>query len=178
MLHENLKSAQLSVAVKTDILTKLADIKDQLDFLSALSKDEIRHLTKPGVTFAPFIDEAHFVVTQHPEVIPPVFAKKEFLQVYQLSHDLTAIQSRIAQLNDAVKVTKLAIDSFIFEGALEVYSAVKTSQAKVPGLNVVVAKMKEFFKKTHRGTPRSKRPVSLNVETPPPATDWSQRDAR
>jgi len=146
-MAQNLVSATLTEETKNQILAKLTEIKSALDFLLSLQPKEVRSLFKPGNTFAPLIDKAYQVVIDHPEILPSVFDKEEFIRDYQLSKDLTPIDNQINELSESVSKTLMAISSDALNGTLEVYAAVKQNKDKVPGLNVVAAEMAEFFKK-------------------------------
>ena len=57
---------------------------------------------------------------------------------------------QINQLSDSLNDTLMAVSSDAITGALEVYSAVKQSSDRVPGLKVAATEMAEFFKKTKK----------------------------
>jgi hypothetical protein len=147
-MAQNLVSATLTEDTKNQILQKLAEIKSALDFLLSLQPKEVRSMFKPGNTFAPLIDKAYHVVVDHPEILPGVFDKEEFMRDYQLFKDLTPIDNQVNQLSESVSKTLMAISSDALNGTLEVYAAVKQNKDKVPGLNVVAEEMAEFFKKS------------------------------
>jgi hypothetical protein len=146
-MAQNLVSASLTPEVKTEILQKLTEIKNALDFLLSLQPKEVRSLFKPGNTFAPLIDKAYHVVVDHPEILPAIFDKEEFIKDYLLSKDLTPIDNQINELSESVTKTLMAINSDALNETMEVYAAVKQNKDKVPGLNVVAEEMAEFFKK-------------------------------
>jgi hypothetical protein len=146
-MAQNLVSASLTPEVKTEILQKLTEIKNALDFLLSLQPKEVRSLFKPGNTFAPLIDKAYHVVVDHPEILPAIFDKEEFIKDYLLSKDLTPIDNQINELSESVSKTLMAINSDALNETMEVYAAVKQNKDKVPGLNVVAEEMAEFFKK-------------------------------
>jgi hypothetical protein len=147
-MAQNLVSASLTPEVKTEILQKLTEIKNALDFLLSLQPKEVRSLFKPGNTFAPLIDKAYHVVVDHPEILPAIFDKEEFIKDYLLSKDLTPIDNQINELSESVTKTLMAINSDALNETMEVYAAVKQNKDKVPGLNVVAEEMAEFFKKS------------------------------
>jgi len=146
-MAQNLVSATLTEETKNQILAKLTEIKSALDFLISLQPKEVRSLFKPGNTFAPLIDKAYHVVVDHPEILPAIFDKEEFIKDYQLSKDLTPIDNQINEHSESVTKTLMAINSDALNETMEVYAAVKQNKDKVPGLNVVAEEMAEFFKK-------------------------------
>jgi hypothetical protein len=117
-------------------------------------------LFKPGNTFAPLIDKAYHVVVDHPEILPSVFDKEEFIRDYQLFKDLTPIDNQVNQLSESVSKTLMAISSDALTGTLEVYAAVKQNKDKVPGLNVVAEEMAGFFKKSGKKITTSQEQIA------------------
>jgi hypothetical protein len=105
---------------------------------------------KAGNAYAPLLDKAYHVVVNHPEILPSVFDKNEFIRDYQLFKDLTPIDNQVNQLSESVSKTLMAICSDALNETLEVYAAVKQNKDKVPGLNVVAEEMAEFFKKSSK----------------------------
>ena len=150
MSQQNLVSASIAADVKSDILAKLASIHSSLDFLVTLQTEEIKSLFKSGNAYAPFIELAYNTVSTHPGIMSGVFDAEEFKRDYILSKDLAQIATAIDQLADGVNNTLLAANSDALTAALEVYSAVKQQQDKVPGLNVLSAEMGVFFKRTRK----------------------------
>jgi len=150
MTSQNLISASIAAETKADILQKLADIKGKLGFLLTLQPNEVHSLFKAGNGYAPFVDKAHSVATDHAQILPGVFELAEFKKDYALSKDLTAIADQVKQLSNGLQNTLTAANSDALAGALEIYAAVKQHRDKVPGLNVVAEEMAVFFKKPHR----------------------------
>lgn len=147
-MAQNLVSATLTEEKKTEILQKLIEIKNDLNFLLSLQPDDIRSLFKAANGYAPFIEKAYNSVNDHPEIMPAVFDKDEFIRDFQLSKDLTLIANHAKELAEGLEKTLMAINSDALTGALEVYAAVKQNRDKIAGLNVVATEMAEFFKKT------------------------------
>jgi len=147
-MAQNLVSATLTEETKTQILTKLTEIKNDLDFLLSLQPKQVLSLFKAANGYAPLLDKAYHVVVDHPEILPAIFDKEEFIKDYQLSKDLTPIDNQINQLSESVTKTLMAINSDTLNGTLDIYAAVKQNKDKVPGLNVVAEEMAEFFKKS------------------------------
>ena len=147
-MAQNLVSATLTDETKNQILEKLKEIKEALDFLLSLQPKQVMGLFKAANGYAPLLDKAYNAVIAHPEIMPAVFDKEEFIRDYQLSKNLTLIDNEINELNESVSKTLMAINSDTLNGTLDVYAAVKQNKDKVPGLNVVAAEMAEFFKKS------------------------------
>ncbi len=165
MPAQNLVSATLTTEIKTEILQKLTEIKNTLDFLLSLQPKEVRALFKPGNSFAPLIDKAYQVVLDHPEILPSVFDKEEFIRDYLLSKDLAPIDNQINELAESVGKTKIAIDSDALNGAMEIYAAVKQNRNKVPGLNIIAEEMAEFFKKSGKKATAPQEQIAATKST-------------
>lgn len=148
MSAQNLVSATLSAETKTEILQKLSEIKTKLNFLLTLQPDEVRGLFKAANGFAPLIEKAYHTVSDHPEIMPTIFNKDEFIKDYQLSKDLTPIVNQIKEITESLEKTLMAINSDALNGTMEIYAAVKQNRDKVPGLNVVAEEMAAFFPRT------------------------------
>lgn len=149
-MAQNLVSAALSAEDAADILQKLADAKSKLQFLMTLQGQDIQSLVKVGNTFLPFIEQAYQVAVDHPEILPGIFDKEEFLRDCDLIKKLRPILNQIKELADSLQNTFFAVSSDAMVGALEVYAAVKQNRDKVPGLNVAADEMAVYFKRSPR----------------------------
>ena len=151
-MAQNLVSATLTEETKNQILAKLTEIKSALSFLLSLQPKEVMGIFKAGNAYAPLLDKAYHVVIDHPEILPAVFDKEEFINDYMLSKEITPIDNQVNQLSESLTKTLMAINSDTLSGTLEVYAAVKQNKDKVPGLNVVAEEMAEFFKRSAKKT--------------------------
>ena len=147
-MAQNLISASLSAADAALVQQSLISVKDKLPFLSMLQTADISGLFKLGNAYLPFIDKIHEVVINHPEILPGVFDKDEFLRDYDLFMTLRPILNQINEMAEGVQKTYTALGSDTLVAALEVYSAVKQSKDKVPGLSVMNDELAVYFKKT------------------------------
>jgi hypothetical protein len=147
-MAQNLVSATISAEDVEKVTQNLSEIKGVLQFLTTLQSDDIQGLFKVGNNYQPFIDQAFLAAKSHPEILPGIFDKDEFLRDCDLIKALRPIVTQIKELNDSLQNTFFAANSDAMVGALEVYSAVKQNRDKVPGLNVVADDMAVFFKKS------------------------------
>ena len=150
MATQNLISAKFTPELKTSVLQKLSGLRTDLDFLISMVTGERNEYIKVGNIMLPFLDKAHNVATAHPEILPGVFDKEEYDSDYQLTKDLIPIAEQVAELNSSIQATLFAANSDTMVESLEVYAAAQQHQGKVPGLEVDVAEMKSFFKKTRK----------------------------
>lgn len=160
MATQNLVSATLSAELKNSIVTKISELKTLLNFTVSLLPEEKKELVKVGNSYLPFVDKAYRVASDHPEIIPSVFDKEEFVKDYQFAKDLSAIAALLDELNTSVDDTLCAANSDTMVAALEIYSAVQQNKDKVPGLDVANSELKEFFKKSKRNASAKTNPTA------------------
>lgn len=147
-MSQNLISATLLAEDAADVQQNLSAAKAKLSFLLSLQTEDVITLFKVGNAYLPFIDKAYQTMVAHPEIIPPVFSKDEFLRDYNLLNTLRPIFTQIDELAESIRKTFMAVGSDALVAALEIYSAVKQNKDKVPGLASTADEMAVFFKKS------------------------------
>ena len=153
MCAQNLVSAVISPELKTSITTKLEGLKTDLNFVISLLPEEKNEFLKVKNVMMPFLDKTYDAATSHPEILPGVFDKDEFVKDYQLTKDLAPIVAQLEELTSAISNTLYAANSDTMVEALEVYAAVQQNKDKVPGLDTIAAELKGFFKRTRKAAP-------------------------
>jgi len=146
-MSQNLISATLQPADAAEVQQLLATAKSKLSFLLSLSSDDVSGIFIAGNSYLPFIELAFQVVQSHPEILPAVFDKDEFMRDYQLLTTIRPILLQINELAESIQKTLYAVGSDSMVAALDVYAAVKQNKDKVPGLNATADQMAVFFKK-------------------------------
>lgn len=146
-MAQNLISASLSAAEAAEVLQSLTSVKTKMPFLSTLQKTDVSGLFKVGNAFLPFIDKIYQVVTTHPEILPAIFDKEEFLRDYELLNTIRPIFNQINELAEGIQKTFTAVGSDTLVSSLEVYASVKQNKDKVVGLSVISDELAVFFKK-------------------------------
>ena len=152
MSKQNLVSGVLSPEALASINQSLSQVKEQLTFSISLSADEMRTLFKAGNGYKPFLDVAYTTATANPGILPGVFDREEYRRDYELSMALSPILSQLKELTESVNATLTALNSDLLTDSLDVYSAAKLHQDKVPGLKASVEEMAVFFKKKRPAT--------------------------
>ena len=147
-MAQNLISASLSAEEAAQVQQSLTTAKEGLNFLLSLITDDTKNLFKIGPNFLPFVEDAFQTVNTHPEILPGVFNKEEFLKDYALLSKLTPILNQIEELAEGISKTYTAVGSDTLVAGLEVYAAVKQNKDKVPGLSVTADRMAQYFKKS------------------------------
>ena len=151
-MSQNLISASLPAADAAEIKQLLTSIQTKMPFLVNIQSDEVLSFPKVGNSLKPFIDLACETVKTHPEILPGVFDKEEFIRDNDLFNTLRPLQTIISELSEALNKTTMAAGSDSMVAALEVYAAVKQHKDKVPGLAVIADQMADFFVKTKAKT--------------------------
>lgn len=147
-MSQNLISATLSAQDAAEVQQHLLNAKAKLSFLLSLQTDDVITLFKVGNAYLPFIDLAYQTTIAHPEILPGVFDKDEFIRDYKLLSALRPIFNQVNELLESVQKTFTAVGSDAMIEALDVYNAVKQNKDKVPGLAATAEQMAVFFKKT------------------------------
>ncbi|HET7733193.1 MAG TPA: hypothetical protein VFK73_05075 [Paludibacter sp.] len=146
-MAQNLISATLTAADAGEVQKNLKEAKDKLVFLLSLQPSDINGIIKLGNAFLPFIDKIYQTVNDHPEILSGVFNKEEFLSDYALLNSLRPIVNQMNELAEGVQKTFYAVGSDVLVASLDVYSSVKQSQDKVPGLKATADELAVFFKR-------------------------------
>lgn len=147
-MSQNLISATLLAQDASEVQQLLTDAKAKLSFLLSLQTDDVITLFKVGNVYLPFIDLAYQTTIAHPEILPGVFDKDEFIRDYMLLSALRPIFNQMNELLESLQKTFMAVGSDAMIEALEVYSAVKQNKDKVPGLAATAEQTAVFFKKS------------------------------
>jgi hypothetical protein len=158
-MSQNLISAELPAPLAAEIVKSLTDIKAKMPFLSTLQSTDVKYLFKTGNAYLPFLDLIHQVVISHPEILPAVFDKEEFLRDYELVAAMRPIFNAVNELSEAVEKTFFAASSDSMVAAFEVYSSVKQNKDKVAGMSVISDELAVFFKKTKSKTEAAAQPA-------------------
>lgn len=147
-MAQNLISATLSAEDAAAVQQNLNDAKSRLSFLVNLLPSDVSSLLKMGNGYFPFIEKTYQVVIAHPEILPGVFNRDEFISDYNLLSQIRPILNQINELAESIQKTNIAVGNDLMVAALDVYSAVKQNKNKVPGLAVTADELGEFFKKS------------------------------
>ena len=127
-MAQNLISATLTAADAEEVIQSLTMVKGKLKFLLSLQNDDVILIFKLGNAYFPFIEKAYQVVVAHPEILPAVFDKDEFLRDYALLNALRPIFNQMNELTESVRKTFMAVGSDSLVASLEVYSQVKQNK--------------------------------------------------
>lgn len=147
-MEQNLISGSMSAEDVKACVDAMSVLKEKMPFLSKMQNVDVSALFKPGNNYQPLLDIAKHVVEIHPEILPAIFNKDEFLQDHELYKTVSGIALQVAELDTALQKTVMAVGSDALMGTLEVYAAVKQHKNKVAGLSAVHDEMKQFFSRS------------------------------
>jgi hypothetical protein len=147
-MSQNLISATFPAPEAVAVQQSLNEVKAKLNFLLSLQPKDVSSIIKTGNTFIPFVELANQTVIAHPEIMPGVFDKEEFMRDFNLFTSIRPILAQLHELTDGLEKTYYAVGSDALVSSLDVYGAVKQNKDKVPGLNITAEAMGAFFEKT------------------------------
>ena len=146
-MEQNLMSAELTADDVKAIMDAFALIKSKMPFLSAMQKADVSGYFKIGNSYQPFLEKIYQTVEAHPEILPLIFDKEEFLRDHALYTTLTPIMNQAQELCEGIQKTVTAAGSDSLVAALDVYASIKQNKDKVPGLSVMHEEMAPFFRR-------------------------------
>lgn len=150
MPEQNLISFEFPAEKVKEVVNKLKEIRNEMNFLVKLEAEKKKELLRPGNRYEPFIEKAMAVLDTHPQIISPLFNVEEFRRDYALFKGLIPILNELKSLTEAVDDTVFASGSDCFSAALDVYAAVQLNKDKIAGMDTIYQEMKEFFTKSKK----------------------------
>ncbi len=145
MSYSNI-SAALPQADVDAIKAAIVTINSKLPFLISLTKDERKTLYKMGPKSIDFVQDSLRVAQNNTDIIPASFNTPEFAKDVNLAVPLSELALLIAQLNEKLSDTSMAVGSEAMRTSLEVYDYAKTAAKRKPGLKSVVDELGRRFK--------------------------------
>lgn len=167
MAARNLVNASIPGADLTLLLQSVGAMRTKLPFLVTLQTDDIKSLLKPHKGSAELFDKVTQVINGYPTILPQVLNVAAYNQDLQLVKDLEQIRSQLEQLLDGITNTIYAAQHDALTTAGEVYDAAKKNRDKLPGLNVLVDEMAEYYKKGKRQQPTNTPPATPSTPSSP-----------
>lgn len=143
MPKDNLVSGTLTAADLQAVTDALAVIRTKLPFLIDLSSAERRKLFKMGDGSRAFVEKALIAAQANPQVFPPAFGVAEYARDWALWAQLGPVATQIAQLNELLDDTMMALSSDLMNAAVTAYGHL--NQADTGGLEDVRAELARRF---------------------------------
>ena len=153
MSNDNRITAEITDAVKTQILTKFQEIRDLLPFLINLTPEEKKGIPTISTERGAMDEVFHSEMGAHPELVPSYVDAAELARDRELRGDLLEILQRSREVCDALEDTAHVTGGDVLLGYLSFYSNVQQAAKRgAAGANTLLENLSRFF-------PRSRRSV-------------------
>jgi hypothetical protein len=149
MPYTNIDAA-VTDAQRTAVLTAIAQIEANLDFLINLTPQERQALPKMGSATQSFVSKALEIAGNNPQFVPPYVDVPGMQKDYDLAMRLQGIEMQLASLLEKVSDTNLAAGSEAYVTGLTIYNSIKAAaKVNVPGAKALAAELAERFVQTN-----------------------------
>jgi hypothetical protein len=151
-MPDNRISASLSQADRQAVLDAINTIRTKLPFLIDLSPEERRSLPRMGDKSRGFVAQALEVAEQNPDILPRSFDVAEMRKDVELLAALSPVLAALAQLNELVDDTVMAVGSEAYAAALLLYQFARAA-GKGSALDTALDSLGQRF--ARKSTPRA-----------------------
>jgi hypothetical protein len=151
-MTDNRISASLSQADRQAVLDAINTIRAKLPFLIDLSPEERRTLPRMGDKSRGFVAQAFEIAVQNPDILPRSFDVEEMRKDVELLAALSPIMAALAQLNELVDDTYMAVGSEAYAAALLLYQYARAS-GKGAALDSALDALGQRFARKSRSAP-------------------------
>jgi len=137
----------LSEADQQAVKDALAVIKEKMPFLISLPKKQRMSLPKLGPKSLKFVQDAYMTTTSFPQAFPSIFNIDKFqkdVEFYMALHELKMLADTFHEKLDS---THMAVGHEVMNSSLAVFKYVKNSSSTHQGLNLMVERLKQRFKR-------------------------------
>ncbi len=146
MPNDNRISAEVTVANKTAILTKITEINALLPFLVNLTKEERITLPKLGSSSLAFDEQCASYMATAPNLIPPFVTAAEVTKDRNLRVVLADVLRETRKLCEKLDDSLMLVGSEIWLADLSFYqTARQAAKRDVPGADTIYDDLKERF---------------------------------
>ena len=126
-MPDNRISAKLSNTDQTAVLEAINTIRQKLPFLLDLTPEERRSLPRMGDKSRAFVTQALIIAEQNEDILPRSFDVGEMRKDVELVQALEPILPALAQLQELIEDTYIAVGSEAYAVTLAVYQYAKAS---------------------------------------------------
>ena len=154
-MSENRISAQLSNADQAAVLAAINTIRQKLPFLLDLTPEERRSRPRMGDKSRAFVAQALNIAEQNADILPRSFDVAEMRKDVELVQALDPLLPALAQLQELVEDTYIAVGSEAYTAALAVYQYAKASGKGAALDNLLDALGQRFARKTAANKPKT-----------------------
>jgi len=163
MAYNNI-SAELTSSQEADIVTKLQEIRDILNFTVNLTTEERRFLRKMGNKRTSYVLAVHDVVAGNPDILPASFNAAEFSRDVTLLDSLKAVEVHINKLAEGINDTIMALGNEAVKQADTCYKYVKVAAESNQNLKKAASKIGSHFSSSR--SLNDEDPVDNSVDGP------------
>lgn len=146
MANDNQLSAELTDAVKEQILAKIAEITALMPFMVNLTNTERRTLPKFGPQTMQFDEKCRILMGEMPALVPGFVSVPEVAKDRALQAKMAEIVLKLRLLCEKADDTRMLAGSELFLADLSFYASVKqAARRNVPGADQALAELKARF---------------------------------
>jgi hypothetical protein len=160
-MPDNRISASLSQADLQAVMAAIGTIREKLPFLVDLSPEERRTLPRMGDRSRGFVTQAFEIASQNSDILPRSFDLEEMRKDVEMLAALSPVITALAQLNELVDDTYMAVGSEAYTAALSVYQYARAA-GKGAALDGALDALGQRFARKSRGS----SPQTPNTNTP------------
>ena len=157
-MQVNRVSAQLGEAERQGVFDAIQTIRQKLPFLIDLTPEERRTLPRIGDKSRGFVEQALQVAEQNPGILPSTFDVGEMRNDVELFNALSSVQIAVAQLNELVDDTVMAVGSEAYASALLVYQYTRAAGKGTALDSALDGLSQRFARKSRSAAPEKNTP--------------------
>jgi hypothetical protein len=156
-MPDNRISADLSQTDQQAVLAAINTIRQKLPFLIDLTPEDRRALPRMGDKSRAFVQQALELATQNPDILPRSFDVEEMRKDVELFSALSPLLAALAQLQELMEDTYLAVGSEAYTAALLVYQYARAGGQGAALDGALDALSQRFARKSGKGSSTSKK---------------------
>ena len=151
---DNRVSAEITAAVKAQILTKITEIRDLLPFLLNLTADERRSIPSMSTARGAMDDAFAQQIAAHPELVPTYVDTTDLPKDRALRLDLLELSARVGELAEGLADTAQAAGSDVYMAFMSFYANVQQAARRgVAGADAILTDLQRFIPRGPRNPP-------------------------
>lgn len=148
-MQQNLISETLAPTLVTELLADIAALRAKMTFIMSLTNEQRQELLKLGLGNAAIADLLRSAATENPGELASNFPLAEWDKDRAFATALRPVTAAYGKLGSDLEDTQLAVDSDVWNHALEAYSDLKKSAT-----GPMIDEARAFFRQRHgRRTP-------------------------
>ena len=157
-MPDNRVSAVLSETDQQAVMAAINTIRQKLPFLIDLSAEDRRTLPKMGDRSRGFVSQALEVATQNEDILPRSFDVAEMRKDVELLASLSPVMLGLAQIQELVEDTYIAVGSEAYSAALVIYQSARANGKGAALDDAVDSLGRRFARKSDKSKPGSPTP--------------------